>query len=341
MGTISPNFHNLNANSHPPQDFKSFHDLNDNSHSQSYLGFHDLNENPLQQNYSSEMQTPHLRPRSNSAPRVTMPSSTSFSSLSNTSIRQSQQRVEVKNCKCGLEPVLREVKVNTPNKGRWFWSCSKFGGPDHSEKCNYFKWENSLNQNADVTGESSSTARDTQDTYRNDDVVVNDDNNNIIIGDEVNTTPINNNDVIENPSRSHNRASSQAISSTSNGTTTNRSLTNRTTETGHAYTRSPAVFGNWENVPKYSTPQLMDIMQNHLVQQDRNYKKWHINTQLAKKDYEEAKKEVEKLMRELEVVGKENELFKRENEVLKAEKRLMEREISILNEENRDLKRRR
>ncbi|PKK66890.1 hypothetical protein RhiirC2_752732, partial [Rhizophagus irregularis] len=235
------------------------------------------------------MQTPHLRPRSNSAPRVTMPSSTSFSSLSNTSIRQSQQRVEVKNCKCGLEPVLREVKVNTPNKGRWFWSCSKFGGLDHSEKCNYFKWENSLNQNADVTGESSSTARDTQDTYRNDDVVVNDDNKNIIIGDEVNTTPINNNDVIENPSRSHNRALSQAISSTSNGT------------------------------------------------KDRNYKKWHINTQLAKKDYEEAKKEVEKLMRELEVVGKENELFKRENEVLKAEKRLMEREISILNEENRDL----
>lgn len=274
MGTIPSNIHNLNGNSHP-QDFSGFHDLNDNSHPQNYLGFHDINETSLHQNYSTEMQTPHLRPRSNSAPRVTMQSSTSFSSINNIPIRQSQQRVEVKNCKCGLEPVLREVKANTANKGRWFWSCSKFGGRDHSEKCNYFRWEN-----ADVTGESSSTARDTQDTYRNDDDVNDDNKNNIMMREEVNTSPYNDNDVIENPSRSHNshnRVSSQALSNTSNVTTTNRSSTNRITNpvaethtlTGDIYTRSPAVFSNWENVPKYSSPQLLDIMQNHLVQQGK------------------------------------------------------------------------
>jgi hypothetical protein len=244
--------------------------------------FHNLNENSHLQNFSTEFSTPHLRPRSNSAPQESTPNSTSFS---NAPIRESQQRKSVKKCHCGLEPVLKEVK-NTQNKGRWFYSCSKFGGLNHLERCNFFRWETPLPQNTDATVESSSTTQNTSERYlinnnnNDDDDDVKDDNNvnnNVILSGEIITSPLNDSDVIvrviENPRRSHNRAPSQALSNSSNGTTTNNRSTNpvavSNTTTGDIYTRKPAVFGNWENVPKYSTPQLLDIMQNHLVQQGK------------------------------------------------------------------------
>ncbi|GBB84071.1 hypothetical protein RclHR1_01070021 [Rhizophagus clarus] len=342
MGTISSGFHNFNENSFVTGTVPSdFHNLNENSHSQNFS------------NFSPEFSTPnHIRPRSNSAPRASIPNSTSFSTISNTAvIRQSQQRRNEKICFCGLEPVLREVKINTPNKGRFFWSCRKFGGPNHSEKCNFFKWETQTTQNTDVAGESSSLVQNTYDTPDNND---DDDDvkdvNIVNVGDEVNTSPLDDNDmvtrIIANPRRSHSRTS---LSNASIRTTTNRTTnpvpdSNEThtaiSLTGDIYTRKPAIFGNWESVPKYSTPQLLDIMQNHLVQQDKNYQRWHTETQLSKKDLEDAKKEVEKLMRELEIINRENVLYKRENELLKGEKRLLEHENNELKEENRELKRR-
>jgi hypothetical protein len=39
-------------------------------------------------------------------------------------------------CHCGIKAVPKEVKANTPNKGRLFWSCSKYPNGD----CKFFKW---------------------------------------------------------------------------------------------------------------------------------------------------------------------------------------------------------
>ncbi|CAI2184886.1 678_t:CDS:1, partial [Funneliformis geosporum] len=92
-----------------------------------------------------------LRPRSQSAPQERI--IPTLQSIANDTISTSQhtnttafianhpsqqndpqqRRYNIK-CDCDLEPILREVKINTPNKGRFFWSCSKFGGPDHMRR---------------------------------------------------------------------------------------------------------------------------------------------------------------------------------------------------------------
>ncbi|CAI2171763.1 18080_t:CDS:2 [Funneliformis geosporum] len=324
------------------------------------------------QNVTNEIS---LRPRSTSAPQEpTLQSiandTNTTASIANPSQQNDpqQRRFNIK-CDCGLEPVLREVKINTPNKGRFFWSCSKFGRPDHMRRCNFFKWD-SPNENENDVDEQSFLARNRNEipyvlirsvtpliSY-NDNNNSNDDDDN----SEVNLSPrpdqLSENNVVPRlitrtratsaatplltPHRR--RRNRRATSSQAPGSPPMRSQSSIAANnalTGDVYTRKPALFSNWDDVPKYSTPQLLDIMQNHLVQQDKNYQQWYTAYQLAKQDLEEAKKKIEKLNDEYEVVNRENELYKRENDILKAEKRLLEYENNELKEENQELKRRR
>ncbi|RIA80542.1 hypothetical protein C1645_838518 [Glomus cerebriforme] len=318
------------------------------------------NENFHSQNVSTEFSTP----RNSSALQI---NSTSQSTTDDTTIQQSEQRKYVRNCNCGLEPILREAKANTPNKGRFFWSCRRFGGPNHLRRCNFFRWDSSPTQNASSTAlntpemlhvliESMGTSSFLSNTNTNNH---DDDNNNDYNDDvnngEVNLSPLSDqltrNEVVMPRSIAHTRVATttitphQRVSLQAPSNTVNRTITAAGTDdthsiTGDIYNRRPAIFSNWENVPKYSTPQLLDIVQNHLVQQDKNYQQWYNATQIAKQDLEEARKEVEKLMRELDIANRENDLCKREHDVLKAEKRLLKFENDELKKENQELKRR-
>jgi hypothetical protein len=223
---------------------------------------------------------------------------------------EQQQRHRLITCDCGLESVLREVKANTINRGRYFWSCSKFGGPEHLMRCNFFRWDSpSLHQDDgnDVNAESSSIAQNRSnrsdmpyvliesaninfDNNLNDDDTTNDDDGEIDLypcpdqlsesedtrASSITTPPTTPHRRIRN---SFGRASSPQVSESvparQDTTTTIATIEadedTRATRnlTGDVYTRNPAVFGNWDNVPKFSTPQLLDIVQNHLVQQGK------------------------------------------------------------------------
>src|SRR6266498_995912 len=115
------------------------------------------------QDFSTEFPSPQLRPRSHSAPQERI-NSTLQSIISHTlstlqqhsnssttnSQNDSQQRRYKDNCYCGLEPTLREVKKENQNKGRFFWSCSKFRGPDHERRCDFFRWDTQNGEGNDV-----------------------------------------------------------------------------------------------------------------------------------------------------------------------------------------------
>ncbi|CAG8610482.1 50_t:CDS:2 [Funneliformis caledonium] len=227
----------------------------------------------------------------------------------------SQQGIFISNCDCGLEPVLREVKSNTINKGRFFWSCSKFGTPNHSRKCNFFKWKSQNDEDDNdpffqYAIQSRTTSIPLHWRYKNSSIRA--------TFPQAPGTP---------PTRSQSPFSVNSI----DDELTPRNLT------GDVYTRKPAVFDNWDDVPKFSTPQLLDIAQNHLMQQDRNYQRWYTANQLVKRDLEDARKEIEKSKRDFEMLVKENELYKREIKVLKAEKRRrLEDENVGIKEENQD-----
>jgi len=310
--------------------------------------------------------------------RTNTTNSTNATTTTNsTQQNEQQQRQRVIICNCGLESVLREVKANTINKGRYFWSCSKFGGSDHLRRCNFFRWDSSSLYHDDgneIIAESSSIAQNRSNRPEMPYVLIESANFNIENNGndnddgEIDLSPcpdqLSDNEetrastITTPPATPHRRArhsfgrafSPQAPESppTRQDTTTTIATIEgdddtRATRnlTGDVYTRNPAVFGNWDNVPKFSTPQLLDIVQNHLVQQDNNYQKWYTATQSAKKELDKAKREVESLKRELDGASKESKLSKRENDVLKAEKRLLQHEVDSLKEENRDLKRRR
>ncbi|CAG8611173.1 7621_t:CDS:2 [Funneliformis mosseae] len=339
------------------------------------------NRDSVSRNATTEIPSPRLRPRSNSAPQERLiPTS---QSIANDTISTSQntnsivipsrqndppQRRHKSNCDCGLEPVLREVKINTPNKGRFFWSCSKFGGPDHMRRCNFFRWDTPNENENDVDEPSSSAPIRNEIPYvliRAGTPLITYTDNNINDDDdsEINLSPrpdqLSENEVVPRlitrtratsaatplltPHRRHRnrRASSPQAPGSPPTRSQSPSIAANNALTGDVYTRKPAVFSNWDDVPKYSTPQLLDIMQNHLVQQDKNYQQWYTAYRQAKQDLEEAKKKIEKLRDEFEVENRENKLCKRENDILRAEKRLLEYENNELKEENQELKRRR
>lgn len=55
---------------------------------------------------------------------------------------------EYPHCKCGLpcgEP--RVVAKDTPNRGRAFFGCPRFGTVDDATKCNFFQWANAMANN--------------------------------------------------------------------------------------------------------------------------------------------------------------------------------------------------
>ncbi|CAI2168913.1 11578_t:CDS:2 [Funneliformis geosporum] len=192
-----------------------------------------------------------------------------------------QQGTFISYCDCGLEPVLREVKANTLNKGRLFCRAT----PSISL---HWRYKNPSHRASFPQTPGSPPTRSQSHLSLNS------------IDDELST----------------------------------RNLT------GDVYTRKPAVFDNWNDVPKYSTPQLLDVLQNHLMQQDRNYQKWYTAYQSTKQDLEDARKEIEKSNRDYEILDRENKLYKREIKFLKSEKRSLEDENVSIKEENQELKRR-
>ncbi|CAI2165463.1 2682_t:CDS:2 [Funneliformis geosporum] len=206
-----------------------------------------------------------------------------------------QQGTFISYCDCGLEPVLREVKANTLNKGRLFWSCSKFGGQNHSRRSTpsislHWRYKNPSHRASFPQTPGSPPTRSQSHLSLNS------------IDDELST----------------------------------RNLT------GDVYTRKPAVFDNWNDVPKYSTPQLLDVLQNHLMQQGNIHEihSWYTAYQSTKQDLEDARKEIEKSNRDYEILDRENKLYKREIKFLKSEKRSLEDENVSIKEENQELKRR-
>src|SRR6266498_1251142 len=59
-------------------------------------------------------------------------------------------------CYCGNDAILKEVKAETPNKGRFFWSCRKYGGPNHTRTCGYFQWYEGGNESSSMVQNRSS-----------------------------------------------------------------------------------------------------------------------------------------------------------------------------------------
>ncbi|KAK6102024.1 DNA topoisomerase family protein [Brugia pahangi] len=57
--------------------------------------------------------------------------------------RERVRSVQKRQCSCGLAAKRLIVKKEGPNHGRAFWACSK--GRDNPEKCKYFEWDGSRN----------------------------------------------------------------------------------------------------------------------------------------------------------------------------------------------------
>uniref|UniRef100_A0A0R3QXS8 Zf-GRF domain-containing protein n=1 Tax=Brugia timori TaxID=42155 RepID=A0A0R3QXS8_9BILA len=57
--------------------------------------------------------------------------------------RERVRSVQKRQCSCGLAAKRLIVKKEGPNHGRAFWTCSK--GRDNPEKCKYFEWDGSRN----------------------------------------------------------------------------------------------------------------------------------------------------------------------------------------------------
>jgi hypothetical protein len=51
---------------------------------------------------------------------------------------ETKEQSEIIKCYCNLPVVLREVKKDGPNKGKMFYTCSKY----YNDKCKYFVWKN-------------------------------------------------------------------------------------------------------------------------------------------------------------------------------------------------------
>ena len=70
--------------------------------------------------------------------------STANESKSTTSESKSEEKIDYKKqqkmglmCYCNLPTVSREVKKDGPNKGKKFYTCSRY----YDDKCKYFMWE--------------------------------------------------------------------------------------------------------------------------------------------------------------------------------------------------------
>ncbi len=272
------------------------------------------------QNTVTQSPTSQFRSRGNSFPQVPQEGTTISTLLSNTTTTDTKdfsqkndprQKRYKKNCYCNLEPTLREVKANTSNKGRLFWSCSKFGGPDHASRCKFFRWDDSQDEDENdfLNEQSSSTVQKRSEmpyvliemppsssSHPNPDTENNNENNHDHNNDEVNllsshldqflqtretsttTPPITLHRRIRNfrrraslpqaPGSPPTRSPSPFPINTSNNTITTTFDATRNLSSD-VYTRKLMAFGNWDDVPKYSTLQLLDIMQNHLVQQGK------------------------------------------------------------------------
>lgn len=56
-------------------------------------------------------------------------------------------------CHCGLTTVLREVRKDGPNKGKTFYTCSKY----YEEKCDYFMWKDESDKKRGISVNVQST----------------------------------------------------------------------------------------------------------------------------------------------------------------------------------------
>ncbi|RIA95996.1 hypothetical protein C1645_434976 [Glomus cerebriforme] len=199
----------------------------------------------------------------------------------NTNINNSRRQI---NCSCGIPAVLREVKKEeTPNRGKHFWACSKFGGPLHSERCNFFKWSEPIYEYHN--DELSFTTQNRPEVPF---VLVesyNNNNNNDDDNDEINlhpdqlserpivTTPSNRSTSSTGTPSTRSQTASPTTTSTDTITTVDSNNRNDRDLFDEVYKREPLVFDNWDVVPEYSIPQLLDIIQYHLLKQGKIKKK--------------------------------------------------------------------
>ncbi|KAG9305515.1 hypothetical protein G9A89_006485 [Geosiphon pyriformis] len=91
---------------------------------------------------------------------------------------------------------------------------------------------------------------------------------------------------------------------------------------------------NPNTIPRFTTPELLNILEQHFDRQDYMCDSQERSSRIANIDLEHARKQLETLTYEMQ-------LLKRENDILMREKALLKRELDEMNEELRENKRRR
>ena len=87
-------------------------------------------------------------------------------------------------------------------------------------------------------------------------------------------------------------------------------------------------------IARFTTPELLEIIENHMNQQDRFGYRQELSKELARE-------EIRKLRTQIDQFAKSVERMEREVQLLKHEKRVLELDLEVAQQELRDVKRRR